>query len=286
MRNIFKDKVFPITAGYDFHIKNENGKAIDFGCFRGTKIYAPVSGFLKLTPSWYGGPYHCQIIEKNGNIWVFEHCQKVFKQGEVREGDLILESGALGNCFGDHLHFMAGYGWDKQNIDGWGTTSDSGLMDYYLKNCNKPEVSKPTPQKTPKRDTKLVKFTGEIPLYYKGKQIGKTKNNWFGRILKMPDGGYLVEFKNLLCYAKNADINGPKCQLTNGDNKQATKCSISGDLPLLDVNRQEKLKTRAGWEFTCFRSEFWDRYYVVLLNNGEIYLCHSNYINGTRVKEI
>lgn len=288
MINIFKDKVFPITGDYNFHLQNENGYAVDFGCPVGTSIYAPVSGTLVKTPSWYGGPNHCQLVEKNGNTWVFEHCSEVIKLGWVNEGDLILKSGNLGNSTGPHLHFTAGS--DKSQLDGWGTTKNSSILDYYLKNFNKimsrGGASGGASAKTPKRDTKLVKFLGEVPLYYNGKEVAKTRSGWFGRIMRVDDGGYLIEFKGLLCYAKNGDINGPKCSLTNGEVRKATRCRTTGDLPLLGVDLKEKLKTANGWKFWLFRSEYNSNYYTVRLDNGQIYYLHKNYANGSRVFEV
>lgn len=291
MRNIFKDRNWPLTGNIDFHLRNEDGYAVDYGCPENTPLYAPVSGELSIVSNWWAGDQAFLIKEKNGNYCFVAHNNKVVKTGWVNEGDLIGYSGNKGNSTGAHIHITFGYQNELQHILGWGTSKNPDILNFWLKNCaNKIENSQTNNStnnvKTPKRNSLLVKFTGKIPLFNKDKkQIGNTDNGWICRIYKQSNDWYVVESSNNLFYAKSGDINGNFCWGVNNTNRNVVRCRTTGNLPILNKDLKKINETKSNWYFWTFRSEFKENYYVVVFDNGDVNFIHKNYINGSRVFE-
>lgn len=81
---------------------------LDFGCKKGTKLYACTSGTISINSqsqtSGYG--YSLKIMGDDGKMIIYGHCNSFVKtSGRVTKGELIAYSGNTGNSSGPHLHF-------------------------------------------------------------------------------------------------------------------------------------------------------------------------------------
>ena len=113
------DKVYTITAREYYSNKKYHG-AIDYGCPKGTPVYAAESGTVTIYDGGYGDGYYgsndgygwrnyIDIVHGNGYKTRYAHMSTgrfVVKTGtKVERGQLIGYSGNSGNSSGPHLHF-------------------------------------------------------------------------------------------------------------------------------------------------------------------------------------
>lgn len=85
-------------------------KGVDFGCDRGTKVYATGDGVVELAiGSGYNGGYGYQVLVNHGFGYKtrYAHLSKVLvKPGErVSRGQVIAETGNTGRSTAPHLHY-------------------------------------------------------------------------------------------------------------------------------------------------------------------------------------
>lgn len=101
-------KTGKITAGMYYSSGKYHG-AVDFGVSVGTPVYAAADGIV-VTSTWGGSDsygYYIKIKHYNGLYTLYAHGSSlVAKVGqEVKQGQLIMYSGNIGNSTGPHLHF-------------------------------------------------------------------------------------------------------------------------------------------------------------------------------------
>ncbi len=113
------DKAYPITAR-EYYSSGKRHGAIDYGCSKGTPVYAAESGTVTVHDGGYGDGYsgckdgngwgnYIDISHGNGYSTRYAHMSTgrfVVKSGSsVGRGQLIGYSGNSGNSSGPHLHF-------------------------------------------------------------------------------------------------------------------------------------------------------------------------------------
>lgn len=175
-------KEYAVTAGYEWHKNNEKGYAVDYATPFKAELLAVVDGEVTVHDTWWGGSDTIILRGKNGVNYLYAHCYKTMKRGNVKAGDVIALAGYDGNVMpkgiaGTHLHFSASKSF--QSLLSWSVNlTDTKEIDdvFDWKNIHK-VVVKDTPLKdgSTLRAGTVVTYVRHGIIYVKLTVNGQTK---------------------------------------------------------------------------------------------------------------